>query len=404
MTESADLDTVLGLSLTPTTAGWVLVDGHDADGAILDHDHVQVRDGGGVRVVQTSEQMAAAVLDAQAIAAGRDRRLHLVGLTWSDDAAAEATLLVEALTSAGFDNVVPVRRLEAVDALARGIAPVTGYEKTAVCVLDRRSASVVLVGTSGGAMRTTVKRVPDGPGGLVAWLAAMFDRSRWRPESVVVVGSGPELDTLATQLEIALAVPVLTQPGAQSALARGAALATVRHTQFSDAREFATRTEPPAGQVRSRSRSYAGGLTMLGAGAATLVASLSLAVGLQVVPHGDDGSVAPAIHTSPTPSAADAVAPPPVPAAPAAPPAPSAEAGTAAARTAREHAPAPAEGPAAPQAGEPPAEPTEQPPAGVPAADLAAPPPQQPSAPAQPGERPPLLTRLLERLHGFHDN
>jgi hypothetical protein len=126
------LDTVLGLSLTPAAVGWVVVEGHDADGAIVDHDDFEVHTGGPMRAVATSERVTAAVLGAQASAAQRDHRLHLIGVTWSDDAAAEAALLVESLADAGFDNVVPIQLLRAAEMLARGIAPIDGYDKTAV--------------------------------------------------------------------------------------------------------------------------------------------------------------------------------------------------------------------------------------------------------------------------------
>ena len=117
------MDTVLGLSLTSTSVGWVLVEGRDADGTTLDHDDFDVPPANGVQAVHTSEQASAAVLDAQSAAAGYDQRLHVVGVTWSDEAAAESALLLESLTDAGFDNVVPIRFHEACEMLARAIAP-----------------------------------------------------------------------------------------------------------------------------------------------------------------------------------------------------------------------------------------------------------------------------------------
>jgi hypothetical protein len=50
------LDTVLALSLTSTSVGWVLVEGRDADGTILDHDDFEVRPATGLQAVHTSEQ------------------------------------------------------------------------------------------------------------------------------------------------------------------------------------------------------------------------------------------------------------------------------------------------------------------------------------------------------------
>jgi len=173
------LDTVVGLSLTSTSVGWILVEGRDADGTILDHEDFEVASGGGVRAVNTSEQATAAVLDAQAAAANYDRRLHAIGVTWSDEAAAEAALLLESLTDAGFQNVVPIRLHDACDLLARAIAPVVGYDKAAVCVLDGDSTIVAMVDTCDDEPQTAIKHLtggtrnaPPGQAGLIG--AAAF--------------------------------------------------------------------------------------------------------------------------------------------------------------------------------------------------------------------------------------
>src|SRR3954467_13530025 len=86
--------------------------------------------------VQTSEQAAAAVLRSEAIAATRGHRLHSIGVTRSDDADAEASLLLKCVSEAGFGSGVPVRLPEATEALARGIADVIGYDTTAACVIE----------------------------------------------------------------------------------------------------------------------------------------------------------------------------------------------------------------------------------------------------------------------------
>ena len=72
------------------------------------------------------------------------------------DAGAEASLLLESLSDSGFDNVVPVRLPEATDALARGIAEVTGYEITAVCVIEPETVMVLVVNARDGAVRTAL--------------------------------------------------------------------------------------------------------------------------------------------------------------------------------------------------------------------------------------------------------
>ena len=305
------MDTVLGLSLTSTSVGWVLVEGRDADGTTLDHDDFDVPPAYGVQAVHTSEQASAAVLEAQAAAAGFDQRLHVVGVTWSDEAAAEAALLLESLTDAGFDNVVPIRLHDACEMLARAIAPVVGYDQAAVCVLDGESTIVVMVDNDGAEPQTAIKQLSGGPDRLMQWLTTLFDRSSWQPSGIVIVGAEHELDALSPRLEAAVPVPVITQPGAELVLARGAALASAQSTEFTDAEMLETVNSWRQDDEASRQRSYAGALTMLGAGAVTFVASLSLAMGQHLVPHHAPDPVRPVAHWAAPAPVAEAPAPRP---------------------------------------------------------------------------------------------
>ncbi|OBF80464.1 hypothetical protein A5791_08470 [Mycobacterium sp. 852002-51163_SCH5372311] len=306
------MDAVLGLSVTPTTIGWVLAEGHGADGTILDHRELTLQGGPGVRAVGTAEQVTEEVLRVNAAAAASDHRLRVIGVTWNDDASAQAALLLESLTDAGFDNVVPIRMLEAVETLAQAIAPVIGYEQTAVCILEQEWATVVMVDTHDGQTQTAVKNVHGGLDGLTSWLTGMFDRNAWRPAGVVVVGSGGGIDAFSWQLEKALPVPVFGQSMAQVTIARGAALAAAQSTEFTDEQlvdSVSVASDPvAAAPARSRRLSYTGAATALAAGAVTFVASLSLAVGLQLAPDHHAGTSGAVVRPS-TPQVAEAVTP-----------------------------------------------------------------------------------------------
>ncbi len=301
------LEAVLGLSLTPTTVGWVLAEGHGADGIILDHNELELRDdrdNSGVRAVSTANQVADEVLRVDAAATASDRRLRVIGVTWTNEASAEAALLLESLTDAGFDNVVPIRLLEAVERLARAIAPVIGYEQTAVCILEHEWATVAMVDTHDGETQTATKHVRGGFDGLTTWLTGMFDRNGWRPGGVVVVGSDDDINALSWQLDEALPVPIFAQTMAQVTVARGAALAAAQSTEFTDAELWAEPAEPIATPVRRpRQLFYAGALTALAAGTITFVSSLSLALGLQLAPDNDSGAKH-GVHPSTPPIAA----------------------------------------------------------------------------------------------------
>ena len=255
--------------------------------------------------------MAAAVLRAEATAASCDRRLHVIGVTWSDDAAAEAALLVESLTAAGFDNAVPVRLVEAAETLARGLVSVIGYDKTVGCVLERESATAVMVDSCDGETRTAVKHVPGGAYGLIRWLAKMFDRSSWQLEGVVVVGGDADLEAISLQLDDTLPVPVFTESGAELALARGAALASARGGGFTDAQVDDSLGNPGAERQSSRPMSHAGALTVLVAAAVTFVGSLSLIVGLRLAPNKELRQLERLVHASAGPRIAEAPLPSP---------------------------------------------------------------------------------------------
>jgi hypothetical protein len=294
--------------VTPTTVGWVLAEGHGADGTILDHHELALRAGGGVRAVNTAEQVTEEVMRVHALASASDHHLRVIGVTWNDEAAAQAALVVEALTDAGFDNVVPVRLLEAVETLAVAIAPIIGYEQTAVCVLEHESSTVVMVDGRDDDMQTVVKEVGGGFDGLRSWLTGMFHRTGWRPGGVVVVGADDDLNGFSWQLENALPVPVFAQTMAQVTVARGTALAAAQSTEFTDEQLVIDTDEQPAAAPAPRPgrRSYAGAVTALAAGAVTFVCSASLALGIQLAPDAERGTTK---HTSPAPQVAEAVAP-----------------------------------------------------------------------------------------------
>jgi hypothetical protein len=301
------MDAVLGLSMTPTTVGLVLVEGQGADGATMDKDEFAVHDRGLVSAVNTSEKAAAAVLRTEAIAAARGHRLHSIGVTWSEDADTEASLLLESLSESGFDNVVAVRLPQATEALARGIASVIGHDITAVCVIEADAVVVLVVDTADGTVQTAANHAIATDEDLARWLSSIFVQAHWRPEALVLVGSGSDLAAITPHLEDVLAVPVFVPAEAQLALARGAAMASA-HGPGPLLDEVGG--EMP-GRVqttgrRSRSMTPAGAASLLlGAGVVTFVVSGSLALGLQLT-SGESGKPAekPAAAKPAEPSAA----------------------------------------------------------------------------------------------------
>lgn len=400
------MDAVLGLSVTPSAVGLVLVEGQDADGATIDGLGFDVDDRGSASALRTCEQAVAALLRAEANAADQGHRVRSIGVTWSDDADAEASLLLKSLSNSGFDNIVPVRLSEATDALARGIAEVTGYPTTAVCVIEPEQLIALVVQTEQGAVQTAVNHTVVTEEDLVGWLSAVFTKADWAPEALVLVGSAEDLDGLRPVLEDALSVPVYTPAEAQLALARGAALACAQNGELRLDREDGDVRAVIPGR-RARGLVQTGPAAVLAAGLVTFVASASAALALQAAPERTATTPRPTDATAQTPVAVRGPAPaPPLPAAPvvdvAQLPAPEAPA-VPVPQAEPEAAPMP-EAPPIPDAAPPPPEGTVAPlplDAPLPPAGLAPPPPAPEMIPPPvPEERPGILQRIRERLAG----
>lgn len=277
------MDAVLGLSMTPRSLSVVVVGGGDQpDGSRNDAFEVAV-DGSDGR--SATERATAAV---EAIVAARGDRLKSIGVTWSDDADVEASLLMESLTESGFDNVVPIRLPEATEALARGMADVIGYRTSAVCVIEPDTAIALIVHTGDGAVQTAINHTIDSDESLIGWLSTVFARADWQPEALVVVGSAGGFDAVLPQLEEALSVPVFAPAEAPLALARGAALASTHNAglPLDSSPLFSSGGTGRHAAADASRLSPARILTgLLVAGVVTFVASASVAVAVELSPR-----------------------------------------------------------------------------------------------------------------------
>ena len=300
------MDTVLGLSMTPTTVGLVLVEGDGVDGATKGHDAFEVRRGG-FSPVTTSEFVAEALSRTQAIAGGR--RLQSIGVTWSDDASVEASLLLESLADSGFDNVIPIRLPAATEAFAHGIGQVIGSDVTAVCVVEPEAVVTLIVDAHEGAVQTAIGYDLESDEDLIDWLADILAGSEWQPDGLVLLGSGDGLDAIARRLEEIAGIPAFAPAEAELALARGAALASVNGIGVLDDPLFTLPVLPPPASNRN-SKALRGATALLAAGVVAFVVSASVAVGLELLPdQGARPQHRDVVNTAETPAALPEVAP-----------------------------------------------------------------------------------------------
>ena len=148
--------TVLGLAKTSTSIGWVLVDGRDVAGDPLDHDAFDV-------VADASViEPAATVRRALAIATATGYTVDCVRLTSSDPVHTNAASLRKALRESGFRP----RCVGSADGGHPGVGQ--GHrtcqrpdKKTAVCILDRDSATLSVIDTRSGAIKATTTKSRD---------------------------------------------------------------------------------------------------------------------------------------------------------------------------------------------------------------------------------------------------
>jgi hypothetical protein len=379
------MDLVLGLSMTSTAVRWVLVEGTTGEGATIHRDGIDF---------DTLDDIVGAV---------GDNRLHAVGVTWTNEGEAEASLMLDALAARGLDNVITVSELEAADVLAAGIADRGSYDDVAVCLVEPDAAVIAIVTPKGVTVDRIARPLDEADAvELPSSVIAMLELDEWQPEAVFVVGSADDLDLVMSTLAGLTEAPVFSAAEADLALARGAALASARAVNT---------LEAPRAPLMTR----IGALTsVLVAAVVIFVISLSVALGLRLTPGTDaPGEQRPAADAADVPAPA-APAPAVKQAAPqtprhAAPPPP--QAGPPAGRRVAAAVPqapevgpvdeAPAYVPPEPQY-TPPA-PAYVPPAPAPAYVPPAPPPNYvPPAPPQPR----LRDRIIERIpiiNRFHE-
>lgn len=396
--------------MTPTSVGLVLVEGNEGDGVTVERDAFEI---------VSTQDATAAIMSSEALAASRGLRLKSIGVTWSEDVDAEASMLMQTLSESGFENIVPVAMPEATEALACGIAEALGYRTTAVCAIEPDTVITLIVhsmDTADGAVHTAFNHAIDSDESLISWLSTVFTRADWQPEALVVVGSAGDFAEVTERLQDALSVPVFSPAEAELALARGAALASGQTAEFDlpEPYDFGNvlgsgywGDDSIFGPGRSgvpgrRRRASTLPLAMLVSGSVTFVVSVSIAVTMQLLPDRHVDTVPAAVSvTAPAIEQAAAPAPAAVPVFPSAAPA--------------EPAPEVAD----PPPSELPIQPVEQAPAAEPAPDMpaepASPPQDQSAVQAAPSPAPvtgaapdqtpepahkTLRSRIMDRLRG----
>jgi hypothetical protein len=218
--------------MTSTSVGWVLLDGQGPDAAVLDNDAFDIQSATDGAEGDTSPH-AAAARGAQTIATASGHKVDTVHVTWTEDVEADATALLKSLADMGFDNVQSISLSKAAQAWGIEVGRETEHAKTGLCILEPHMATVMVIATGAGTVRTAVTDTRESAEDLVEWLRTVFRKDGWLPESLYLVGAHTDLDEVTQPIAEALPIAVSDSVDTQIALARGAALTTVSRGEAS---------------------------------------------------------------------------------------------------------------------------------------------------------------------------
>ncbi|BBZ14276.1 DUF7159 family protein [Mycobacterium branderi] len=215
------MDIVLGVSMAPKTIRMVLVEGENADGVTVEEDNFDTAH-------STPDQVIAAILGTREGATEGGYQLRSTGVTWTDPA--DAAALRDALSARKIENVMLVSAFLAAAALAQTVGQAMGYEQTAMLFVEPETATLAVVDASDGSV-TDVRRRPlrsDDVAGELATMVAGLDGV----EGLFLVGSGVDVAPIKPALETTTWLPVSAPEEPETALARGAALASANAPLF----------------------------------------------------------------------------------------------------------------------------------------------------------------------------
>jgi hypothetical protein len=230
--------------MTATSVGWVLLDGQGLNAATLDHDAFDVQSSTDGDASDTSQHTAAA-RGAQAIATTSGHKVGSVRVTWTEDVEGAATTLLKSLADLGFDNVHAISLSKATQAWGIEIGRQNELTKIGLCILEPNAATVMIVATGAGSVRTAVTDTRETVEDVIDWLRTVFRKDGWMPERLYVLGALDDLDEVLEPIADALPIPVSDSADVQLALALGAALATVSQIDAGSSHATETPRERP---------------------------------------------------------------------------------------------------------------------------------------------------------------
>ncbi|WP_090421493.1 DUF7159 family protein [Mycobacterium europaeum] len=251
------MDIVLGVSMAPASIQMVVLEGEYADGATVEEDVFDVAAADEAATASAPDQVLAAILGTREGAAEAGLEVSSIGVTWTDQL--EAAALRDALAAHRVENVMLVSAFLAATALAQNVGGAMGYERTAVMFIEPDTATLAVVETSDGSIPDVYKQPIyaesyDQAAAQLGGMIAGLEKLEAAPDGVLVVGSGIDVAPLKPALQTATSLAVSMPEEPETALARGAALASANAPLFaSSTAALAYAQDPGTGAVGQHS-------------------------------------------------------------------------------------------------------------------------------------------------------
>ncbi|ORB10758.1 hypothetical protein BST37_22520 [Mycobacterium noviomagense] len=240
------------MSMAPTTVRMVLVEGENADGVTVDEENIELPADDESAPSTGADQVISAILGTREGATEAGYELRSIGVTWTDPVQANA--LRDMLVARKVENVMLVSSFLAAAALAQTVGSATDHQHTALLYVEPDSATLAVVNTADGSIADVHRELlPDDDDEAVAKLVEMVSGANHleaQPESLFVIGAGVDIPMIKPALEAASPLPVSAPEEPETALARGAALASASAPLFaSSTAALAYAQDPGTGAV-----------------------------------------------------------------------------------------------------------------------------------------------------------
>ncbi|MGO9928616.1 MAG: hypothetical protein ACLPLP_21510 [Mycobacterium sp.] len=244
------MDTVLGASMSPSTIRMVLVEGENADGVTVKADDLGVATADEPATVAAADHLVTAILDAREGADEGGDQVRSIGVTWTDQL--EVAALREALAARDVEDVTLISPFLAAAALAQTAGRASEYDRIAMLFIEPACATLAVVDVAEGSI-TDLRKEPlntvDDAAEVTEMIACLESRETC-PEGLFVVGSAVDIGPITPQLQTATSLLVTAPEEPETALARGAALASANAPLFaSSTTALAYAQNPGTGEV-----------------------------------------------------------------------------------------------------------------------------------------------------------